>query len=383
MKVNKLLLIYFIFNISFALKAQDIHFSQIGANPLEVNPANAGMFYENMRFGITTRNQWFNIGQPVKIMSAFLDGRKYFEIPWQRRRNVIIPLDLTVGLSVVKYQAGNGNLNSTSVYPVVGLKYDINGLFTPKCVWSVSGATGLDFIDKNIEFNQLTFNNQWDPGNYVFDPTKPNFEPYHANSYHVLAIPFGVNTLLYVPEESFALSAGISEIFQNRVGDSFYDENTTINPICKFHAEIGIVLKKVPLHIYYLATNQYFEDMQWYEVFDKTITKERIMGFNVCVELRNYNLIWGLGSRNSKFANYRGDNFRDLLFNLGFSAGQLTILGNYDFNVSRFHYGTNYQGAMELTVKYTITTSRNIYKTTSPVYNEDKKPFSFPTASFD
>jgi len=367
-------------------QAQEIHFSQIGANPLIINPANAGMFYEDTRVGLTTRNQWFNIANPAKTMSLYIDGRKYFEIPWRKRRNIVIPLDLTIGLSVCKFQGGAGNLNVTSVLPVFGLKYDILSIFTPKGRLSVSMATGLSLIDKNLEFNKLTFNDQWNPNEYVFDPSIQTGEPYHSKSYHNFATPVGICAMLFVPEESFAASAGISEFYQIiKNDDSFYDLHTHVDPICKFHAEVGVTLKKVPIHFYLLSMNQYFEDNKWYEIFNfsNIITMQNIIGFNVCVAVKDYDVIWGFGSRNNKFANYDDYNFRDVFISLGFSVKQLTVIGNYDLNVSRFHYGTNYQGALELTVKYTISSRTNIYKTSTPVYEVNKKPFSFPTATFD
>jgi len=381
-----LFLILFIAGYLSTLHAQDIHFSQIGANPLAINPANAGMFYENMRIGITTRNQWFNMTNPIKTMSLYIDGRKYFEIPWQKKRNVVIPLDLTIGLSVYKFQAGSGNLNATSLFPVVGLKYDINGIFTPKGQLSFSMATGISLIDKSLDYSKLTFNNQWNPNDYFFDPTSPNNEPFHSQSYHNLATPVGIVALVYIPEESFAALGGMSEFYQIiKSDDSFYDQNTHINPICKFHLEVGVELKKVPLHIYFLSMNQYYEDNKWYQIFNfgNVLTMQKIMGFNVCVPIRNYDVIWGFGTRNNKFANFNDYNFRDVFISFGFSAVQLTIIGNYDLNISRFHYGTNYQGALELTVKYSLSTKKNIYKTKAPIYDVDKKPFSFPTATFD
>ncbi len=49
-----------------ALRAQDIHFSQVDADPLLLNPAYAGFFDGIGRFGMIYRNQWSTISAPFQ-----------------------------------------------------------------------------------------------------------------------------------------------------------------------------------------------------------------------------------------------------------------------------------------------------------------------------
>ena len=49
--------------------AQDIHFSQVDANPLLLNPAYAGFYDGAGRFGIIYRNQWASVSIPFQTFA--------------------------------------------------------------------------------------------------------------------------------------------------------------------------------------------------------------------------------------------------------------------------------------------------------------------------
>lgn len=52
-----------------SLRAQDIHFSQLDANPILLNPAYAGFFEGNGRFGLTYREQWASVSTPFQTFA--------------------------------------------------------------------------------------------------------------------------------------------------------------------------------------------------------------------------------------------------------------------------------------------------------------------------
>lgn len=51
-------------------RGQDIHFSQIDANPMLFNPAYCGFIDGTGRFGIIYRNQWQSVGEPYQTFAA-------------------------------------------------------------------------------------------------------------------------------------------------------------------------------------------------------------------------------------------------------------------------------------------------------------------------
>ena len=50
-------------------RAQDIHFSQVDANPMLLNPAYAGFYNGAGRFGAIYRNQWASVSIPFQTFA--------------------------------------------------------------------------------------------------------------------------------------------------------------------------------------------------------------------------------------------------------------------------------------------------------------------------
>src|SRR4051812_45005783 len=62
------------------LHAQDIHFSQFNASPINLNPALAGVFDGDYRFAGNYRNQWLAIPVPYKTYSLSTDMKLPYKI---------------------------------------------------------------------------------------------------------------------------------------------------------------------------------------------------------------------------------------------------------------------------------------------------------------
>lgn len=86
----RLLSILFLLSLSVTLRAQDIHFSQMDANPLLLNPAYAGFFEGNGRFGLAYRNQWATVSTPFQTFAV--TGEAALKRSANRRRGVSLGL---------------------------------------------------------------------------------------------------------------------------------------------------------------------------------------------------------------------------------------------------------------------------------------------------
>ena len=53
-----------------ALAAQDIHFSQVDADPVLLNPAYSGFYQGAGRFGLIYRNQWASVSVPYQTFAV-------------------------------------------------------------------------------------------------------------------------------------------------------------------------------------------------------------------------------------------------------------------------------------------------------------------------
>ena len=55
--------------MAFAVQGQDIHFSQVDADPMLLNPAYAGFYQGAGRFGMLYRNQWATVSIPYQTFA--------------------------------------------------------------------------------------------------------------------------------------------------------------------------------------------------------------------------------------------------------------------------------------------------------------------------
>ncbi|UII20231.1 PorP/SprF family type IX secretion system membrane protein [Fulvivirga ligni] len=123
------------------VKAQDPQFSQFYAAPLYLNPAFAGS-NQQMRVGLNYRNQWPAIEANFQTYSAYVDG-------------FIESKNSGVGMLLMRDQVMG--TNST----MVGLQYAYQLYLTEWLTFRPGFQAA--FYNRNINFSDLTFANQFDP----------------------------------------------------------------------------------------------------------------------------------------------------------------------------------------------------------------------------
>lgn len=90
------------------LHAQDIHFSQVDANPLLLNPAYAGFYDGAGRFGVIYRNQWASVSIPFQTFA--LTGEMALWRDDTHRSGV------SIGASLFSDHAGTLHYGTTSAH---------------------------------------------------------------------------------------------------------------------------------------------------------------------------------------------------------------------------------------------------------------------------
>lgn len=88
--------------------AQDLHFSQVDADPLLLNPAYAGFFNGTGRFGVIYRNQWASVSIPYETFA--------FTGEWALHHSDTKQQGLSMGLSLFSDHAGTLNYGTTSAH---------------------------------------------------------------------------------------------------------------------------------------------------------------------------------------------------------------------------------------------------------------------------
>jgi type IX secretion system PorP/SprF family membrane protein len=98
--------------------AQDIHFSQVDANPLLLNPAYAGFYDGAGRFGIIYRNQWASVSIPFQTFA--ITGEMAL---W---RDNTATRGLSIGASLFSDHAGTLHYGTTSAHLSLAYYHALN-----------------------------------------------------------------------------------------------------------------------------------------------------------------------------------------------------------------------------------------------------------------
>jgi len=135
--------------ISLFAKAQDPHFSQFYASPLNLNPALTGIMAGQYRFNAIYRDQWRAVSVPYKTISASADFRYH-----------IIDQDFyTFGVKLLNDKAGESGFTQTSAHLSSAYMKQVAG--GDKDHYITAGAQ-IGFAQNTMEWGSLWFGNQFD-----------------------------------------------------------------------------------------------------------------------------------------------------------------------------------------------------------------------------
>ena len=149
----------------FALRAQDIHYSQFTSSPLNLNPALTGTFRGDQRFAGIFRNQWSAVPVDYLQFSGAYDQRLH------RRGQAYAPTNWALGGLLNYDRAGDGQLQMIQLAPSVSYTIPLaqrHGLALGANVSIAQRA----FSDDALQFSSQYSNKSFDanrPSNERFD----------------------------------------------------------------------------------------------------------------------------------------------------------------------------------------------------------------------
>jgi|AntAceMinimDraft_15_1070371.scaffolds.fasta_scaffold09061_3 type IX secretion system PorP/SprF family membrane protein len=189
----------------FIVKAgfsQDAEFSQFYANPLYLNPSLTGST-DCGRFNLNYRNQWPSLNKAFITYNASYDQN-------------IPSLSSGLGVSVIGDNNGN-NVISTNI---------ISGFYSYKLQLSksilVSAGFQASFYQKKLDWNNLIFGDQIDPGSGDINPVSNETPPGSLNKSFV---DFSTGITLGYLDKFFA-GVGVHHLTQPENG--FYDNSNSV-----------------------------------------------------------------------------------------------------------------------------------------------------------
>jgi type IX secretion system PorP/SprF family membrane protein len=317
-KLIRRILLLGLMTYTLSSQAQDFHFSQYYNAPLLFNPANTGFMPDyDYRIGGNYRNQWANIGSPYKTMSVWGDAKlfnKSFENGW-----------MGIGGMLLNDVAGGGSLNSYK--GTVSVAY--HQLVGDNSV--LSGGLGFGFINKRIDINKLSFDNQWN--GQFFDITASSNEPLAYSSVYYFDMQAGIN-FAFFPTDNVYVNMGVAGMHLNHPKETFYNTNTVNDQVPhRYTAFVNSSIKIQDLWI--INPNLYVSKMgnAWETVLGLTANR------NLSGDGESQ-LILGLYYRNSDA----------LIPVVGYQLNDLKITFNYDATISSLGTYNGTQGAYEISI---------------------------------
>lgn len=330
--------IIFLLMIAGNAIAQDIHFSQFGKSPLNLNPSYAGFFEGDYRISGIHRNQWKAVTVPFKTFSGSFDMKHAFasnENAW-----------LGAGLVLNSDKAGDADFGITQA--ALNLSY-VTGMGSSSEHF-VSFGLQPSFTQQSLNYTKLTFDNQFDGD--VFNPGIPTSEIFSNDKFVYFDLAAGV-TYLYKPSDRFHIGGGFSVHHLLKPSYSFYensDANLPVKISVDARSSIGITEKM------YLLPSVLFSSQDKF--------RETVPGANLKFIMnekpgRKINLYAGLYAR-------AGD---ALIPMAGLDYNELNLGISYDVNTSDLKRASNSRGGYEIALTYTITKVKPLgIKPPCPVY---------------
>ncbi len=307
-----------------ATVAQDIHFSQFRQSPLNLNPAYAGYFDGDYRFGGNHRNQWKSVTTPFKTFSGYFD----MHIPFPGSSNS----RLGTGILFNSDKAGDSEYGVTRGAVSVSWIHAAGG--DSMHFFSVGLQAG--FTQHTINYANLTFDSQYNGD--VYDPTLPSNEIFSNDNIFNFDLSTGFS-YQYRSSERFAIGAGLGIYHLTEPGIAFINDSSQAKTNRKLSADVHATLG-IAENIYLLPALLYGGQKEF---------RELVFGGNFKLLLnrkpgRILNLYAGIFARTKDaIIPTVGIDFNDLHFGL-----------SYDVNTSDLKRASNSRGGYEISLTYII-----------------------------
>lgn len=202
--------------ISVTAIGQDRHFSQFYAAPLSLNPAMTGQFEGKYRGILNYRRQWNSfLERPFNTMGLSADGN--FRISKSGK----YPDKLGLGVTFYSDNLGSQSYSTDQI----GLSGAFHKSLDFKGTHYISAGYQLNLVQKSINFNGLTFNDQFDGINGYNLSTE---ESLPVNTVGYADMSAGIFWSL-VPTAKVAVYAGLG-LHHFNVPDASYYENPEVEP---------------------------------------------------------------------------------------------------------------------------------------------------------
>jgi type IX secretion system PorP/SprF family membrane protein len=234
---------------AYKTQAQDTHFSQFYFSPLTMNPALAGAFNGNVRLITNYRDQWQSVTTPYKTFAFSCDMGMF--------KKKVSSGFLGAGISFLSDKAGDSELGLNQANLSLAYHVQVSGYN------SLSAGIQCGYAQRNINFEKLTWDNQFDGSSY--NSALPSNENTMSNNLSYLDLGAGLQWT-YAKGEMYStantqlyMNAGISVFHLNQPNISFNStskDNLPLKLVMHSAFQIGIKNSRISLAPSFLFMQQ-------------------------------------------------------------------------------------------------------------------------------
>ena len=203
----KIIIFLMLFGVGTIGFSQDIHFSQFNNSPINLNPGLMGQFDGDYRFVGNQRTQWRSVTTPYSTFGVSADANGIFNTD-------------NIGAAVSLYNDVAGDSEFGTLQLGIGGSYKI---FIKDSSQSVNIGLQPTFTQRSINYDQLTFDNQYNGSSY--DPNLGNGEEFQNNGRTYLNIHTGLSWNR-VFEQRKSVTAGLALHNINSPKQTFFSDNS-------------------------------------------------------------------------------------------------------------------------------------------------------------
>ncbi len=312
------------------MSSQDVHFSQAGMTPLNLNPAQTGAQY-NLRALINYKNQWGTVAAPYQTANFSFDAR----IGKNKSKKGFSAF----GLQVFSDKAGDAEMGLFQA----NLSYAYHVSLNEKSTLGAGFVGG--FSQRSLKYAAFQWGNQYD--GVDFNASLPTGEPVGSDNISLADLGAGIH-YEYGKEQRYmtgndqkTISVGFSAFHLNQPKYSFYktDEKLPIKMVGYASALFGISNSQLSIEpsVYY---------------FRQSTQSELLFGARFRYQMREESKYTGYvkGSAISLGTYYR--NKDAFITTFLFEISQYAIGVSYDLNVSDLKTASAGKGGIEFSIRF-------------------------------
>ncbi len=202
--------------LCYGLSAQDIHFSQFWASPLNLNPANTGQFEGDYRFVLNNKSQWLSFANAYSTFAGSIDAG-FEDVIMQNSKQ-------GVGFQINNDVAGDGRLATNQF----ALSTAFSNYWDDSKRLKTSLGFGASYTMNSVDYSNFRFGSQYHIDQY--DPYAAPKEVWEFENidYFSYNAGFFIN---YLIDTGFNINFGLAAFQINRPKKGFFESSESYLPV--------------------------------------------------------------------------------------------------------------------------------------------------------